>query len=531
MGTIAAASELVARLPDLSRVGIAVEIRDGEGRTVGGLHRGDAPGPAPVELALDGGARLLLHLPAEGALDLLRPLIEELARAAAGLARLEGDMESMSRSSLALLEQVAMVDELVGRLPSCRDDEEVVRVGLEHLVVAISARWASYIAWDEVSGRCRVQVEVRADAAAGPAGRSGRPFDPAVSLVGDLLHGGRDEVLEQVPRGARLGVPGLPEHEAERQFLAVPVRLGDGSGGATVGVLAVADKQPNSYNSGDRLGSHEAKLVATLGRLIGSALGSRSVAAVSKELKLARDIQQQILPSAAPRIEGFDLAGRCATSNAVGGDYYDFVPMADGRTLALVADVSGHNLASGMLMVAARSALRLLAGQSEDPGAVFSGLGDALHDDLARTERFISAAGVVLHRGRQAVEVVNAGHVDVLLRRASSGRVERLPSTDAVFGFLPGVRYAPVEVVLEPGDALLLYTDGVVEAQAPGGEMFGDARLETLFREVGRAPAPVTLDAVFAAVADFTQGDARADDVTVMVVRRELRPRPEGRSR
>jgi hypothetical protein len=358
-----------------------------------------------------------------------------------------------------------------------------------------------------------------------------RPFDPAISLVGELLSGGRDEVLEQVPALGRLGVRGLPEFEAVRQFLAVPVRFADGVGERTLGVIVVADQQANSYSSRDQLGSHEAKLTATLGRLIGSALGTRSIAAIGKELKLAREIQQQVLPSAPPYVRGFDLAGRCATSNAVGGDYYDFVPMADGRTLALVADVSGHNLASGMVMVSARTALRLLAGRMDDVGRVFSELGRTLSDDLARTERFISAAGVVLRPRDATVEVINAGHVDVLLRRAASGRIERLSSTDAVFGFLRGVEYSAVEVVLEPGDLLLLYTDGVLEAQSPSDEMFGDHRLEALLRDVDDAPAEAVLGRVFDEVATFVGGGQRTDDVTVMVIRSAMQGGTEAQSR
>src|SRR6185503_19974826 len=111
----------------------------------------------------------------------------------------------------------------------------------------------------------------------------------------------------------------------------------------------------------------------------------------------------------------------CRTCGAVGGDYYDFVPMAGGGSLAVLADVSGHTLASGLLMVCARTALRVLAARHDRVVAVFDELTTALHDDLARTERFISAIGVALLPGERRLQVVNAGHCPALVHRARTG--------------------------------------------------------------------------------------------------------------
>jgi sigma-B regulation protein RsbU (phosphoserine phosphatase) len=202
------------------------------------------------------------------------------------------------------------------------------------------------------------------------------------------------------------------------------------------------------------------------------------------------------------------------------------VPMADGRTLVVVADVSGHNLASGMLMVAARTALRVHATGATGPDAVFTAVGSSLFADLSRTEQFITAAGVAVTPGGDRVEVVNAGHADTLVYRAGSGLVERVPGHDTVFGFLPGVDYGLTAVDLAPGDVVLLITDGAVEAQDAAGEMFGDARLDALLAAHGDRSAQEILEGVFAALHEFTQGKDVGDDVTVAVVRR--RPVAEG---
>lgn len=521
MGSLSAATEVLSRIPDLSSSGVGFAVVDATGKTVFSHGEVDGDGRERIEFPIDEGARIVCAMNAapEGE---MRALLEELCRTTVDVARLEGDMESMSTSSLALLEHVAMVDELVSLLPSYDSDEQVVHAALKHLLVAVSARRACYLSWNETTGLCRIQVAVESDKDSGvrTVAPDPRPFDPAISLVGEVLSGGRDDVLESVPERGRLGAPGLPEYLATRQFLAVPVRFGDTRSERTLGVLVVCDKQANSYSTNDRFGSHEAKLAATLGRLIGSAVGSRMVAAVGKELRLAHDIQRQILPAEPAQLAGFDLAGRCVTSSAVGGDYYDFVRMSDGRTLCFVADVSGHNLASGMLMVAARTALRLLAERLEGPAEILTGLADAMIDDLCRTERFISAVGIALRPNESSVEVVNAGHVDVMVRRAGSGRIERLQSADTVLGFMHGVQYHAVEEILEPGDLMLLYTDGVLEAQNESGEMFGERRLEDALRECGTGTAEQVLDAVFEAVDQFADDRRGSDDITALVVRR-----------
>ncbi|MDA1223130.1 MAG: PP2C family protein-serine/threonine phosphatase [Planctomycetota bacterium] len=501
--------------------GVRLQLLDATGKTLRGGEL-DPTAPGVISRPVRGGGELRVEVGDAGSTAAL-DVAACLAESALALVRSEQDLEAMSASSLTLLEQVAMIDEVVGHLPACATSEDVIRLGLRHVAVALSARFAAYVRWDPAAdGRCRTEFEVRADGCGGVEERRGPGewFPASDSLVAPLCRDERSEVLVRVPAGARLGRPGLPEFVAERQLLAVPVRFGDGVRERTLGCLVVADKQANRYSDQDRLGTHETRQLATVARLVGSAIGSRSAAALGKELKLARDIQQQILPAAPPRVAGFDLAGRCATSRAVGGDYYDFVPMADGRTLAVVADVSGHNLASGMLMVAARTALRVHAAGAVAPDEVFTAVGASLHGDLSRTEQFITAAGIAVTPGAARVEVVNAGHCDSLVYRARTGAVERVASEDTVFGFMPGVEYGVADIDLEPGDVVLLITDGVVEAQGADGEMFGEARLDALLTDHGHLSAREILESVFEAVDAYAMGRDVGDDVTVAVVRR-----------
>jgi sigma-B regulation protein RsbU (phosphoserine phosphatase) len=255
--------------------------------------------------------------------------------------------------------------------------------------------------------------------------------------------------------------------------------------------------------------------------MIGATIGNRMIAEFGRELELAREIQQQILPARPVQIAGYDLAGRCEPTGSVGGDYFDYLPMGDDRTLAVVADVSGHNLASGMLMVGARSSLKLLASTHQAPGAVFDDLLDCIFNDLSRTEQFITAVGVALGPRSDCLEIVNAGHNDTLIYRSKTGTIEHLPSTDTILGFIPHVKFRTVRTDFGPGDVAFLFTDGVTEAQNGAGEMYGESRLDRVLSEHALDSAARILDAVFESVESFIGAVEKPDDVTAVVIKRE----------
>jgi serine phosphatase RsbU (regulator of sigma subunit) len=241
---------------------------------------------------------------------------------------------------------------------------------------------------------------------------------------------------------------------------------------------------------------------------------------MGKELSMARTIQRQVLPDEPARVAGFDVAARYEACGAVGGDYFDYARLADGRTLVAVADVSGHNLASGMVMVAARSTLRALARVHTDAAQLFSGLAAQMHDDLQRTERFLTAAGVALRGGEGAVEYVCAGHNDLLVYRAACDRVERVASQGTILGFLPDFAYEASRIELQAGDCMLLYTDGITEAVDAAGEMFGEERLAGVFAQLAQnRTAQRVVDGIAAELEQFRGGRASDDDVTAVVIR------------
>jgi hypothetical protein len=454
--------------------------------------------------------------------SLLRPVLESLLLSVAEREQLEKDMESMYSGSLALMEKASMVGDTLPLLSTGETEREIATMGLKALVVAASVERALYVRHFPEVGRCEVVVQAVMDACGRSAVVGPYESDDLIStetgVVGQA-HEAQTESLHHVPEGGRLGVPGSPEYMAERDVIAVPVCAGSGPKTLRLGVLLVMDKRANSYSDQDRLGSQETKLTAAVASMLGGVLGARKLAELGKEMALAHEIQEQILPSGPTEVAGFDVAGDRVTSGDVGGDYFDYVPMGDGRTLVVVADVSGHNLASGMVMVSARATLRVVASEREDVSAIFDALAADLLDDLTRTEQFITAAGAALNPGSLDVELANAGHHDTMWLHTATGEVDQLPGSSTILGFASGERYESLKVTLQPGDALLLFTDGAIEAMNPEGEMFGEDRLRQVFVAHGDQTAQEILDAVFAAVADFINSGKQEDDITAVVIK------------
>ncbi|MEE9125845.1 MAG: PP2C family protein-serine/threonine phosphatase, partial [Planctomycetota bacterium] len=396
--------------------------------------------------------------------------------------------------------------------------------GLRALMVAVSVERALYLRMNHDLGQAEVLVQVLAQDAGLPLVEPYTGDELVFESDGDsvmwrAVRGPGTGILESVVDPDSLGPIGCPERLAQRQVIAVPVRYGSGDKAVTMGALLIMDKRANAYSTSTELGSQETKLASSVGAMLGSVLGTRKVAEFGKELEMGQDMQQQILPSGAPDVVGYDLAGLCTTSAHVGGDYYDFLPLRDGRTMIMIADVSGHNLPSGMMMVSARTTLRLLALQETDCRKIFDELASSMFSDLIKTERFITAAAVTIEETSHRLQIVNAGHNPTMIYRAATDEVEELMADNTVLGFMPAPTHHMLEAELAPGDFVLLYTDGVTESMNIDGEMFGEERLKGVLRSSALGSATNILSAVFGAVEFHADKTSNEDDITAVVIK------------
>ena len=450
--------------------------------------------------------------------DATRQLFELSVEAIGERLRLELDMESMQFNALSMMEQASVFGEVLPQLASEVDEDATILKTLSQMTLAVSVESATYLRYHDGVLEPVLRVEAKArDVAAtipGHARLSVRADDvPVVAKLlstSSTLIGNDDSYSVVTPEPWRA----LMSTEA----VVAPVRYGDAGSPRTLGLIVASDTAAVSYRpDGRTLGSEEVKSVDSFACILGAVLGARVSARLASELATAHQIQQLILPSAPAEVEGYDLAGDCLPSGFVGGDYYDYIRMADGRTLLVVADVSGHNLASGMMMVEARAALRSLARNATDPVELFDSFATALYPDLSATEKFLTAVGLVLEAGSGRVEIVNAGHNDTLVRRRD-GSIEPIPSGDTIIGFLANPKHERSVVELQPGDAVLLFTDGITEAVGSDDEMYGEERLHGVFASCAGRTARESLRRVFDAVDGFQSAERFDDDVTAVVL-------------
>jgi phosphoserine phosphatase RsbU/P len=236
---------------------------------------------------------------------------------------------------------------------------------------------------------------------------------------------------------------------------------------------------------------------------------------LEEELAVARSIQQRLLPGRVPTFTGFDLAAINQPSSQVSGDYFDFVEL-DGSCGMVIADVSGKGLPASLLASNLQASIRALATRRERPGMILEAVNTSLYESTD-PERFATAFLAALEPSGRLV-YSNAGHNPPLLRR-SDGRIEWLDAGATPLGAFPGMSYEEGEVELAPGDVLVLFTDGVTEAEDATGEFFGEEGLQKTIEECHGSTAEEIVGCIRRAVKQFAHG-AQTDDMTLIVVRR-----------
>lgn len=240
--------------------------------------------------------------------------------------------------------------------------------------------------------------------------------------------------------------------------------------------------------------------------------------AMAKDMQQAALIQNGLLPSRPPVVAGLDIAGKTTPCRTVGGDYFDFLTFPDGRVGMLVGDVAGKGMPAALLMSSLQARVQVLFEEPDDLARKIGRLNKAICAKCP-DNRFITFFMAIADPSSGELVFTNAGHNPPLVVRAAGG-FETLKGGGVILGILPMATYQESRVQLEPGDILVLFSDGVTEAVNPQDEDFGDDRLANLVKSLSDRPAAEIVEAIDSAVTEFTQGAPAADDITVVVVRR-----------
>jgi serine phosphatase RsbU (regulator of sigma subunit) len=236
-----------------------------------------------------------------------------------------------------------------------------------------------------------------------------------------------------------------------------------------------------------------------------------------QELRVARGIQQALLPKEAPTLEGWEVAAYYQPAKEVGGDFYDFFELPDGRLGLVVGDATGHGIPAALVMAAARSMLRAVAQASASPGDVLSRANEPLVMDIP-PNMFVTCLYAVLDPESGHLVYANAGHDLPYLRRRDSD-AEELRARGMPLGLMPGMSYEEKEVVLQKGESVLFYSDGLVEAHDSQRMMFGFPKLRTLVAE--HVEQESLVGSLLEELYSFTgEGWEQEDDITLLTLRR-----------
>jgi serine phosphatase RsbU (regulator of sigma subunit)/anti-sigma regulatory factor (Ser/Thr protein kinase) len=292
--------------------------------------------------------------------------------------------------------------------------------------------------------------------------------------------------------------------------------------GELIGLMNLGPRLSDQDYSGDdrrlleRLAAHAAPAVR-VGQLVREQEAEiRSRERLEQELQVAKLIQQHFLPRTLPDLPGWQIDAHYRPAREVGGDFYDFIALDDGRVGIVIGDVTDKGVPAALVMAATRSVLRAAAQRLGDPGEVLERVNEHLCPDIPEN-MFVTCLYGVLDPASGRLRFANAGHNLPCVR--SGDRVVELRATGMPLGLMPGMRYDEAEAQLDPGSQILLYSDGLVEAHDGGRSMFGTPRLMELVGATGTGER--LIDRLLGSLQAFTGGTReQEDDITLVTLRR-----------
>ncbi len=342
----------------------------------------------------------------------------------------------------------------------------------------------------------------------------------SMSVMGYLLHKSESLATPDITQDARfVGLRGYSTRV--RSVLAVPLRVEN----RVTGMLAVTQRTPGRNWTRDEIqlleivGSHSASVIEQA-RLRAEAVEKKRLEQeqqqMERELNLARDIQMGLVPSAPLRLGHWEVHGVVIPARQVGGDYFDYFPLGEQRFGVTIADVSGKGVPAAMLMANVQASVRAFCdGERPVPEAV-----RRINQSVSRSQaggKFITLFYGEVDLAAGVMRYTNAGHNYPLLRRAD-GSVEELKDGGHLIGIFRDSEYQQGEVRLAPGDALLLYSDGLSEAADSLGNQFGDDRLLALWQKCSTMPSAQVIGRLFDEIIQFRGSAGQSDDMTAVVI-------------
>jgi serine phosphatase RsbU (regulator of sigma subunit) len=423
----------------------------------------------------------------------------------------DGDVDALATELLYRYEEITLLHGLSKSLSGLQDEESLCTTALNLASDAIGCERAWIALQDREGEALRFTVTRHAEAL------QGLELDPQVGITSYVAREGQ-RVLLHLDEGWPEGVPqaGAPVDALLSVPLIAPAM--EGRHPALLGAMTLMGRP-----EGDRFTAGHSMLAATVSSLLAAAIHNarlvssmRAADSARRAMEVAADVQKSLLPSRPPAVEGARAAGVCIAAENVGGDYYDLIVDTAGRLTLIIADVAGHSVGSALMMAAARGIMRQAVAAGASPGLVLRSTNDATIDDLTNAGLFITMFCARWDPDDRTLTYASGGHNPPLLR--TRGVLLELDAEGMPAGLLPDVEYIEEVVQLDPGDLLLMYTDGVTEARNIEGEQFGMIRLAAVV-DGAVGEVELAIASLHDAVEDFTGGNSGQDDLTIVALR------------
>jgi serine phosphatase RsbU (regulator of sigma subunit) len=341
------------------------------------------------------------------------------------------------------------------------------------------------------------------------------PVIIAQSVIDKQVMRGKVVQIADMVHDPRVLYPAEAAQEGLRSGLAVPLV----TKGRVIGALHLYSSEPHVFTE------HEVRTIRALANLAATAIENAALykaslekQALDRELSVAHEIQQRLLPQTSPRVAGFDISAVSRPCHQVGGDFYDFIPLDDEHLAFVIADVAGKGVPGAILMASTRAVLRAQVEYAPGarPSRVASRVNRVLYRDTSSSQ-FVSLFYGVLHLKARQLVYTNAGHNRPF---CLGDQIIYLDRGGVVLGALPRETYAQGRLELHRGDVLVFYTDGITEAMHPKkADTFGEDRLLQVVTKNRRRRAAEIVRAILDDVRAFTRGAPASDDRTLMIIK------------
>lgn len=240
---------------------------------------------------------------------------------------------------------------------------------------------------------------------------------------------------------------------------------------------------------------------------------------LEREINLAKNIQTKLLNGERPKLENSEVLGISIPARLIGGDYFDFYPLPNGKIRIVIGDVMGKGIPAAMLMILTRGAFRTAAESTKGPGETITAMNNALYSDLRTLNSFVTVFCADWDSESGTFSYASAGHSLPEIIRKDTTQLD-IPSVKGIMiGGLPNQVYNEEKVTLSEGDLVFLYTDGIVEAVNTDGEMYKVDRLTKVLKSVVSKNIKVIEEAVIDDIKIFTEGLPQRDDITMVVLK------------